>query len=311
MGIIVGAGILIPPRGTSSSTNMLRLWSILYVYCGMLSSLPVLVSCFVIQPQPQPSSPSSLPVVPVPWRSAFSAASISNSDSCPHYQHRGRGMTSAAASRLRLRASKKQVEEEQEGMKGDNSIRDNIDPLTKASWYAVEAFGKVFKQQGKAQRQNNKQKKTVFDFTQPPSSLEEAFERIKLDNERNYFLSGEVDEQAYAEDCVFADPFVSFAGRDRFVENLQNLGSFITAYDTRPLKYDVNEDLFEVDTKLMVKLELNLPWKPILAWPWGVKYMIDRDTNLITNHIESWDVSALDGVKQIFRKPTTTIKSKN
>ena len=68
----------------------------------------------------------------------------------------------------------------------------------------------------------------------------------------------------------------------------------------------------------MVKLELNLPWvsstelsslflvhldvhkltliaplqKPILAWPWGVSYLIDENTFLVTKHIESWDIGA-------------------
>lgn len=60
----------------------------------------------------------------------------------------------------------------------------------------------------------------------------------------------------------------------------------------------------------MVKLELKLPWKPILAWPWGVTYSIDDATNLVTNHEESWDIAAVEGVKQIFRKPTAKIKSK-
>ena len=42
--------------------------------------------------------------------------------------------------------------------------------------------------------------------------------------------------------------------------------------------------------EVMVKLELNLPWKPVLAWPWGVEYSIDPDTFLITKHEESWDI---------------------
>jgi hypothetical protein len=46
--------------------------------------------------------------------------------------------------------------------------------------------------------------------------------------------------------------------------------------------------------KVMVKLELNLPWKPVLAWPWGVTYTIDRTTNLITKHEESWDIEPLE-----------------
>lgn len=96
------------------------------------------------------------------------------------------------------------------------------------------------------------------------------------------------------------------SGRERFVENLQNLGSFITAYSAKPLSYQEEENA--VETKFMVKLELNLPWKPVLAWPWGVRCEIDPTTNLIFLHKESWDVEALEGVKQIFRKPTTTIK---
>ena len=41
----------------------------------------------------------------------------------------------------------------------------------------------------------------------------------------------------------------------------------------------------------MVKLELNLPWKPVLAWPWGVKYLVDPETYLVTAHEESWDIA--------------------
>lgn len=100
-----------------------------------------------------------------------------------------------------------------------------------------------------------------------------------------YFLSGLIDELAYAEDCTFSDPFVSFQGRDRFVTNLQNLGSFITKYSVKPLSYDVKD--LAVTTKFMVKLQLNLPWKPVLAWAWGVRCEIDPTTFLITRHEES------------------------
>ena len=103
---------------------------------------------------------------------------------------------------------------------------------------------------------------------------------------------------------------MAFAGRDRFVDNLQNLGSFITDYDAKMLDYEVNEDDSIVQTRVMVKLELNLPWKPILAWPWGVTYVVDGDTFLVTDHKESWDIAPLEGVKQIFRKPTSQIKKK-
>jgi len=195
----------------------------------------------------------------------------------------------------------------------EDSTTSDMNPLTKASWYAVEAFGKVFGGgEGSKSVAEDASTKTedVVDLTRAPSSLSEALRRIEMDNERSYFLSGEVDVKAYDEDCVFADPFVSFSGRDRFVENLANLGSFITEYDARMINYEVKEEGTQVQTKVMVKLELNLPWKPILAWPWGVTFTIDPDTMLITKHVESWDIEPIEGVKQIFRKPTTKINKK-
>ena len=165
-----------------------------------------------------------------------------------------------------------------------------IDPVTKASWYAVEVFGKVFGKKGEAKVEA---RSTGYSTDNPPRSVKETMARIKEDNEREYFLSGQIDKLIYDEQCEFADPFVSFKGRDRFVENLENLGSFITEYSARPLSY---EELGEnaVQTKFMVKLRLNLPWKPVLAWPWGVKCDIDPETCLVVLHEESWDIDALE-----------------
>jgi len=189
---------------------------------------------------------------------------------------------------------------------GDDQDDDAMNIVTKASWYGVELFGKVL---------GNTQKTSNTDLTQPPQSLPETYQRIQDDNDRNYFLSGQVDKEIYAVDCIFSDPFVSFAGRDRFVDNLQNLGSFITNYTARTIKdtakkqdqQDDPQNDNTVTTKVIVKLQLKLPWQPILAWPWGVTYTIDPTTYLITEHQESWDIDAWEGVKQIFRKPTTTI----
>ena len=108
--------------------------------------------------------------------------------------------------------------------KDDSSPDDDMNPLTKASWYAVELFGKTF-----AASDNKKEmESSMSSLEEPPQSLQETVDRIQLDNDRSYFLSGAVDKLIYDPNCVFADPFVSFAGRDRFVDNLANLGSFIT-----------------------------------------------------------------------------------
>ena len=126
---------------------------------------------------------------------------------------------------------------EQEDEKGD----DELNPIVKASWYAVEAFGKIFAPKGGSMTEpsgKDADDDEELDLSKPPSSLQETMDRIQLDNDRSYFLSGEVDKLIYDKDCVFADPFVSFQGRDRFVENLSNLGSFITKYSARMLSCD-------------------------------------------------------------------------
>lgn len=176
-------------------------------------------------------------------------------------------------------------------------------PLTKASWYAVEVFGNLF---GSNKKGTELQQK-LYSLEEPPTSMQETLQRIQADNERQYFLSGTIDELIYDQECLFSDPFVSFRGRDRFVKNLANLGSFITEYSAKSIKYEVSTDDMAVTTKFMVKLRLNLPWQPVLAWPWGVRCEIDPETHLIVSHQETWDIEPLEGVKQIFRAAKTQI----
>jgi hypothetical protein len=161
-----------------------------------------------------------------------------------------------------------------------------IDVATKASWYAVEAFGKIFGNKGETDAP------LTTTRTSPPRSVAETMARIEKDNEKEYFLSGDVDKLIYDDNCEFADPFVSFRGRDRFIENLENLSSVITAYSAKLLSYEADDE--SVQTKFMVKLELNLPWKPVLAWPWGVRCEIDPATCLIVLHQESWDIDPIE-----------------
>ena len=136
---------------------------------------------------------------------------------------------------------------EQDDNEGEQQVKN---PFVKASWFAVESFGQIFGTNKMKSKLNDEKAESEIDFSIGPSSLEEALKRIELDNARSYFLSGEVDLNAYDEECIFADPFVSFAGRQRFVDNLANLGSFITKYDAKFLGYDVLEDGYQVQTKV-------------------------------------------------------------
>ena len=132
--------------------------------------------------------------------------------------------------------------------KSEPSSQETMNPLTKVSWYAAEFFGKAV---GSAKTSKGTLQNDVdFSSLQSPQSLQETLERIQLDNDRSYFLSGQVDTYIYDPNCVFADPFVSFQGRDRFVENLANLGSFITKYNARLLGYEVSQDQTKIQTRV-------------------------------------------------------------
>ena len=74
----------------------------------------------------------------------------------------------------------------------------DVDPVAKASWYAVEAFGKLFGSKKPGEEMAN-----VVSLDRQPQSLQETQARIKEDFNRSYFLSGEVDRLIYDEQCTF------------------------------------------------------------------------------------------------------------
>lgn len=44
---------------------------------------------------------------------------------------------------------------------------------------------------------------------------------------QDYFISGKGEMADYDPNCLFADPFVSFKGVDRFKKNVSNLGALM------------------------------------------------------------------------------------
>lgn len=167
----------------------------------------------------------------------------------------------------------------------------------KGAWALAEVFGRVA-----ARRDALDTPRTL---NEPPRSAAEVVQRIAADYEKvpPYYLSGNFDRELYADDCLFADDFASFKGRDRFEENLANLaGGFITESWARPIGEPLITDN-SYEAKFLVRLRLALPWKPVLAWPWGVRHAweVRGEDVLVVEHIESWDVSPREGLRQLFR----------
>eukprot|EP00291_Cryptomonas_curvata_P005666 CAMPEP_0172196674 /NCGR_PEP_ID=MMETSP1050-20130122/26967_1 /TAXON_ID=233186 /ORGANISM="Cryptomonas curvata, Strain CCAP979/52" /LENGTH=158 /DNA_ID=CAMNT_0012873019 /DNA_START=175 /DNA_END=648 /DNA_ORIENTATION=- len=106
----------------------------------------------------------------------------------------------------------------------------------KAAWISAELLGNLA---SAFQGGDSKPPKIQNILTDSFLSRDEALERLKREYERSYFISGEMDIDLYTEDCLFADPFASFRGRERFRRNLANLGLLVSAADTRLLSLDV------------------------------------------------------------------------
>lgn len=127
---------------------------------------------------------------------------------------------------------------------------------------------------------------------------------IRDDYDSSYFVSGEGDMSAYAPDCIFSDPFVSFRGVGRFKQNVGNLGKLMK--DIQLDVFEWQESGGEVVTRWRFSCVLDLPWKPRLAAAGGTTHVLDPVTNRVVQHIERWEVEPAKVVAQLLR-PTAKV----
>lgn len=157
----------------------------------------------------------------------------------------------------------------------------------KALWFASEQFGNLVglskTLQGGDTGESKAGKSDVAKL-----SRSEALALLKDDYDQNYFVSGQGKMAAYADDCIFADPFVSFTGTQRFVNNVSNLGGLMEDVKLKITGWEEGDD--SLNTSWTFSCILDLPWKPKLAAGGGTTHLFDANTGLVTKHIEMWSV---------------------
>jgi hypothetical protein len=105
----------------------------------------------------------------------------------------------------------------------------------------------------------------------PPTSPTELMARIREDYvTRNYLWTGNLDLGCFELDCRFTDPTLSFVGRSKFVQNVQNLRPIVDRLITKADR--CKSILFEIQLHPeggylesrwnMVGYLDALPWKP-------------------------------------------------
>ncbi|MCD7456372.1 hypothetical protein HAX54_031452 [Datura stramonium] len=133
------------------------------------------------------------------------------------------------------------------------------------------------------------------------SNVEDVLKIIKSDYDKAYFVTGLFTSGIYAADCVFEDPTIKFRGRDLYSRNLQLLVPF---FDSPSIKLEKIEKGNDSNAEVIVaywklRTSLKLPWRPLISVNGNTVYDLDEKLKIV-KHVESWDISALEAVGQIF-----------
>ncbi len=103
--------------------------------------------------------------------------------------------------------------------------------------------------------------------------------------------------EIYAEAVYFQDPLNHFRGRDRY---RQMIGFIQTWFlDTRMDLHAIEPQGDRIMTRWTLSWTAPLPWRPRMRIP-GRSELQLNSAGLIISHIDFWDCSRLDVVKQLF-----------
>lgn len=101
----------------------------------------------------------------------------------------------------------------------------------------------------------------------------------------------------YATDVVFQDPMNRFRGVDRYRGMIQFIETVFL--NVRMDLHSIEQIDDEIQTRWTLSWNAPLPWKPRMAIS-GRSELTVNSEGLISSHIDYWDCSRLDVVKQIF-----------
>ncbi|XP_065851903.1 uncharacterized protein [Euphorbia lathyris] len=132
------------------------------------------------------------------------------------------------------------------------------------------------------------------------SSVDDVIMILKTDYENAYFVTGNFTLSIYTEDCLFEDPTIRFRGTELYLRNLKLLVPF---FDSPSIGLQNIEKGADSETTLLatwkLRTYLKFPWKPLISIDGSTTYELNNEFKVV-RHAESWNVSALEAVGQIF-----------
>ncbi|KAL3750328.1 hypothetical protein ACJRO7_011340 [Eucalyptus globulus] len=131
------------------------------------------------------------------------------------------------------------------------------------------------------------------------SSIDDVVMILTSDYEKAYFVTGVFTSAIYAEDCVFEDPTIRFRGKGLYERNLKLLVPFFDRPSIKLHSIQKGDDETYILAGWKLRTYLKLLWRPLISIDGKTVYELD-DNFAIVRHAESWNVSALEAIGQIF-----------
>jgi Uncharacterized conserved protein (DUF2358) len=104
--------------------------------------------------------------------------------------------------------------------------------------------------------------------------------------------------QIYAHDVYFQDPLSKFRGLDRYKQTIGFIQTWFK--DPRLELYGIDRVDQLITTRWSLSWNTPLPWYPRIEIT-GKSEMLLNETELIISHIDYWDCSPIDVLKQHFK----------
>jgi hypothetical protein len=124
--------------------------------------------------------------------------------------------------------------------------------------------------------------------------------------DRAYFVTGAISDAIYDEDCYFADPTISFTGRELWKRNLALLVPFLEdpSIELHSLRRVPGEGRGAGAVLLAawtLRSGLRLPWRPFVEVEGTTEYTLAwPGNNRVVRHVEGWDIDGLQALALVF-----------
>ncbi|KAM1038942.1 hypothetical protein ACFX13_034280 [Malus domestica] len=181
----------------------------------------------------------------------------------------------------------------------NNSNKRETPQVLKIAVSGVTELLRLLSSSNKASRLNGVSDKESDEFS--VSGIDDVVTILQSDFENAYFVTGIFTSAIYTEDCVFEDPTIRFRGKDLYSRNLKLLVPFFDSpsIGLEKIEKGIDSEANFVLATWKLRTYLKLPWRPLICIDGSTVYDLD-DKFKIVRHAESWNVSAIEAIGQLF-----------